>query len=184
MAKNPQRVSRQVLVSWKGEWESLAPPAGVVAQSFSCVRLFAALQTVAPEKAMAPHSSTLAWKIPWTDRIIHIPQSGFQIAPQLGLTVQFQGHIRLPCETLCRGLYVTIALKNISFPISHPLLKMPIFIFNCPNPIHPSLVRWMSASSTAHSPTGKVKNEAASSVLHLKTMPFIWHFTIYAVFVS
>ena len=109
---------------------------------------------------------------------------GIQIAPQLGLKVQFQGHIRLPCETLCRGLYVTVALRNISFPISHPLLEMPIFIFNYPNPTHPSLVRWMSASSTAHSSTGKVKNEAASSVLHIKTMPFIWHFTIYAVFVS
>jgi len=25
------------------------------------------LYTVLPDKAMAPHSSTLAWKIPWTE---------------------------------------------------------------------------------------------------------------------
>ena len=25
------------------------------------------LNTILPEKAMAPHSSTLAWKIPWTE---------------------------------------------------------------------------------------------------------------------
>ena len=25
------------------------------------------VRAVAPEKAMAPHSSTLAWKIPWTE---------------------------------------------------------------------------------------------------------------------
>ena len=34
---------------------------------FSCVQPFAALQASLSEKAMAPHSSTLAWKIPWTE---------------------------------------------------------------------------------------------------------------------
>ena len=39
----------------------------VHAQSLSHVQLFATLQTIASEKAMAPHSSTLAWKIPWAE---------------------------------------------------------------------------------------------------------------------
>ena len=37
---------------------------------FSCfihVHLFATLWTLAPEKAMATYSSTLAWKIPWME---------------------------------------------------------------------------------------------------------------------
>ena len=29
--------------------------------------MFGGLSMVGPEKAMAPHSSTLAWKIPWTE---------------------------------------------------------------------------------------------------------------------
>ena len=44
----------------------------VVVQSLSHVRLFVtpwivACQAPPMEKAMAPHSSTLAWKIPWTE---------------------------------------------------------------------------------------------------------------------
>ena len=34
---------------------------------FSHVLLFGTPWTVAQEKAMATHSSTLAWKIPWTE---------------------------------------------------------------------------------------------------------------------
>ena len=51
--------------------------ASFVVQMLSCVQLFvtpwtAARQnslsfTISPEKTMAPHSSTLAWKIPWTE---------------------------------------------------------------------------------------------------------------------
>ena len=38
----------------------------VCARGFECV-LFSVLPGVSAEKAMAPHSSTLAWKIPWTE---------------------------------------------------------------------------------------------------------------------
>ena len=33
----------------------------------SCLHLFVELYNTCSEKAMAPHSSTLAWKIPWTE---------------------------------------------------------------------------------------------------------------------
>ena len=36
-------------------------------QSLSRVHLFGTPWTVAPEKAVATHSSTLAWKIPWVE---------------------------------------------------------------------------------------------------------------------
>ena len=42
--------------------------ARVCAQSLSRFRLFVTPWTVIPEKAMAPHSSTFAWKIPWTEK--------------------------------------------------------------------------------------------------------------------
>ena len=29
-----------------------------------------------PEKAMAPHSSTLAWKIPWTEELVRLQSMG------------------------------------------------------------------------------------------------------------
>ena len=32
-----------------------------------CLNFFVAYSRTLPEKAMAPHSSTLAWKIPWTE---------------------------------------------------------------------------------------------------------------------
>ena len=31
-----------------------------------------------PEKAMAPHSSTLAWKIPWTEEPVGLQSMGLQ----------------------------------------------------------------------------------------------------------
>ena len=31
-----------------------------------------------PEKAMAPHSSTLAWKIPWTEEPVGLQSMGSQ----------------------------------------------------------------------------------------------------------
>ena len=34
---------------------------------FSCIILFKAYPCCMSEKAMAPHSSTLAWKIPWAE---------------------------------------------------------------------------------------------------------------------
>ena len=40
----------------------------VKVKSLSHVRQFATPWTVAPETAMAPHTSTLAWKIPWTEQ--------------------------------------------------------------------------------------------------------------------
>ena len=36
-------------------------------QGACMLSMFAAIYMVSPEKAMAPHSSTLAWKIPWTE---------------------------------------------------------------------------------------------------------------------
>ena len=36
------------------------------------------LHTVFPEKAMAPHSSTLAWKIPWTEKPGRLQSMGSQ----------------------------------------------------------------------------------------------------------
>ena len=38
-----------------------------VFQSFLCVLMIPQTLVLEPEKAMAPHSSTLAWKIPWTE---------------------------------------------------------------------------------------------------------------------
>ena len=37
------------------------------AKLFRRVQIFVTLWTRPSEKAMAPHSSTLAWKIPWTE---------------------------------------------------------------------------------------------------------------------
>ena len=44
-------------------------PSGGIAGSYGrFIPMFLrTLHTVFPEKAMAPHSSTLAWKIPWTE---------------------------------------------------------------------------------------------------------------------
>ena len=47
----------------------------------TCIPIFiAALCTIArtwkPEKAMAPHSSTLAWKIPWTEEPARLQSMG------------------------------------------------------------------------------------------------------------
>ena len=35
---------------------------------YQTVRLHYIINVISPEKAMAPHSSTLAWKIPWMER--------------------------------------------------------------------------------------------------------------------
>ena len=37
---------------------------------------FSRLQTVLLEKAMAPHSSALAWKIPWTEEPGRLQSTG------------------------------------------------------------------------------------------------------------
>ena len=34
------------------------------------------LSEISPEKAMAPHSSTLAWKIPWTEEPVRLQSMG------------------------------------------------------------------------------------------------------------
>ena len=49
----------------------------VKVKSLSHVRLFVTPWIVASEKAMAPHSSTLAWKIPWTAAYQAPPSMGF-----------------------------------------------------------------------------------------------------------
>ena len=38
-----------------------------VAQSWTRLKRLSSNSILSPEKAMAPHSSTLAWKIPWTE---------------------------------------------------------------------------------------------------------------------
>jgi len=44
------------------------PRSGIVGSYGNSISSFLGnLHTVLPEKAMAPHSSTLAWKIPWTE---------------------------------------------------------------------------------------------------------------------
>ena len=49
-----------------------------------------------PEKAMAPHSSTLAWKIPWTEKPGRLKSMGSQ---ELDMTerLHFHFHFSLPC---------------------------------------------------------------------------------------
>ena len=47
-----------------------------------------------PEKAMAPHSSTLAWKIPWTEEPGRLQSTGSQIQTRLtDLTFTFHFHV-------------------------------------------------------------------------------------------
>ena len=45
---------------------------------FSCIILFKAYPCCMSEKAMAPHSSTLAWKIPWTEEPGKLQSMGSQ----------------------------------------------------------------------------------------------------------
>ena len=59
-----QGVIHKVFKSSKGhrncnDWAILKPCMSVSVSLCMCVYV--------PEKAMAPHSSTLAWKIPWTE---------------------------------------------------------------------------------------------------------------------
>ena len=46
------------------------------------------------EKAMAPHSSTLAWKIPWTEEPGRLQSMG---SLRVGTTKQLHFHFSLPC---------------------------------------------------------------------------------------
>ena len=41
-----------------------------------CQTLFFGAPKSLPEKAMAPHSSTLAWKIPWTEETVRLQSMG------------------------------------------------------------------------------------------------------------
>ena len=54
------------LSSWK---------VGSVAE-FSSLILFSRIYRTTTEKAMAPHSSTLAWKIPWTEETVRLQSMG------------------------------------------------------------------------------------------------------------
>ena len=48
----------------------------------------------APEKAMAPHSSTLAWKIPWMEEPGGLQSMG---SLELDMTEQLHFHFSLSC---------------------------------------------------------------------------------------
>ena len=47
-----------------------------------------------PEKAVAPHSSTLAWKIPWMEELVGYSPWGHQ---ELGTTERLHFHFSLSC---------------------------------------------------------------------------------------
>ena len=55
------------LVEDKGGVETPWDGAGWGEYELLCPSSYNTLSVASPEKAMAPHSSTLAWKIPWTE---------------------------------------------------------------------------------------------------------------------
>ena len=52
---------------WQPEWEEFGYMYIYGYSPETITMLFAFSYTPIPEKAMAPHSSTLAWKIPWIE---------------------------------------------------------------------------------------------------------------------
>ena len=54
---------------------------------------FSSVQLSLPEKAMAPHSSTLAWKIPWTEEPGRLQSMGFRrVGHDFTFTFAFHFH--------------------------------------------------------------------------------------------
>ena len=55
----------------RGAWQATSMElqrAGLNFYIYMCVYMCIHIHTHLPEKAMAPHSSTLAWKIPWMEK--------------------------------------------------------------------------------------------------------------------
>ena len=51
-----------------------------------------------PEKAMAPHSSTLAWKIPWMEEPGRLQSMGsLRVGHDIDITFTFHSHFSLSC---------------------------------------------------------------------------------------
>ena len=59
-----------------------------------CIFIFYKNSSLSPEKVMAPHSSTLAWKIPWTEEPGRLQSMGLQRVRHLlrGFTFTFHFH--------------------------------------------------------------------------------------------
>ena len=55
-------------------------------QGLRCTRNFTLSYNHLPEKAMAPHSSTLAWKIPWMEELGSLQSMGSQRADETRLS--------------------------------------------------------------------------------------------------
>ena len=62
--------NNRLLISW------LQSPSTVISEPKK--RKFVTASTFPPEKAVAPHSSTLAWKIPWTEEPGRLQSMGLQ----------------------------------------------------------------------------------------------------------
>ena len=60
---------------------------------FDPIKLIMIISIIIPEKAMAPHSSTLAWKIPWTEEPGRLRSRGSLSRTQLSnFTFTFHFH--------------------------------------------------------------------------------------------
>ena len=57
-------------------WESVTPVTLLFWFSQDSLYLYCYPSAVIREKAMAPHSSTLAWKIPWTEEPRRLQSTG------------------------------------------------------------------------------------------------------------
>ena len=64
--------------------------------TYSCLKwcLFISKVDMTREKAMAPHSSTLAWKIPWTEKLGGLQSMG---SLELDTTERLHFHFSLSC---------------------------------------------------------------------------------------
>ena len=84
------RVSFQILIFYR-----YIPRSEIAGSCRSSVFSFLrTLYTVLPEKAMAPHSSTLAWKIPWVEEPGRLQSMG---SLGVGHDEQLQFHFSLSC---------------------------------------------------------------------------------------
>ena len=70
------------------------------------------------EKEMAPHSSTLAWKIPWAEEPGELPSIALQESDTTSVTKEQQGCFKLYVNVyVCSGgLSLCLVSQNLTYP--------------------------------------------------------------------